>query len=68
MEIKSVTKKKKKKDTFFAFWHRCKTVVTWMYATFLISICSFCRGQHTDANIFSILLFIRFSGVAKNRL
>jgi len=52
---------------FWPFWHRCKMAVAWLYATFLISICSFCRGQHADANICSILLFIRFSGVAKNR-
>jgi len=47
--------KKKKNDTFLAFlpsyWHRCKMATTWLYATFLISICSFCRGQHADANI-----------------
>jgi len=52
---------------FWPFWHRCKMVVTWLYATFSISVCSFCRGQHADANIWSILLFIRFSGVAKDR-
>ena len=40
--------------------------VTWLYATLLISICSFCRGQH-DVNIWSILLFFRFSGVTENR-
>ena len=39
--------------------------VTWLYATLLISICSFCRGQHADVNIWSIPLFFRFSGVAK---
>ena len=33
------------------FWHRCKMAATWLYAKFLISICSLCRGQHTDANI-----------------
>jgi len=52
---------------FWPFWHRCKMVVTWLYATLLISICSFCWGQHAEANIWSILLSIRFSGVAKNR-
>ena len=41
--------------------------VTWLYATLLISICSYCRGQHADVNILSIPLFFRFSGVAKNR-
>jgi len=34
---------------------------------YFISICSFCRGQHTDVNIWSIPLFFCFSGVAKNR-
>ena len=51
MEMKSVTKKKKKKDTFLAFWHRCKMAVTWFYATLLIFVCPFCRGQHADTNI-----------------
>ena len=36
---------------FWPFWHHCKMAATWLYATLLISICSFCRGQHTDANI-----------------
>ena len=36
---------------FGLFWHRCKMAATWLYAPFLISICSFCRGQHADANI-----------------
>jgi len=31
-----------------AFWRRCKMAVTWLYATLLISICSFCLGQHAD--------------------
>ena len=39
--------KKKKNDTFLAFWHRCKMAATWLYAT----VCSFCRGQHADVNI-----------------
>jgi len=25
--------------------------IAWLYATFLISICSLCRGQYADANI-----------------
>jgi len=36
---------------FWPFWHRCKMAVTWLYATLLISVCSFCRGQHADVNI-----------------
>ena len=36
---------------FWTFWHRCKMAVTRLYATVLISICSFCRGQQADANI-----------------
>jgi len=35
---------------FWPFWHRCKMAVTWLYATLLISICSFRRGQHANAN------------------
>ena len=35
---------------FWLFWHRCRMAVTWLYATLLISICSFCRAQHADAN------------------
>jgi len=50
VEIKIVTKKKKN-DTFFAIWHRCKMAVTWLYATVLISVCSFCRGRHTGVSI-----------------
>ena len=46
----------------------CKMVVTWLYATFWISICSLCRGQHADAKIWSILLFSRFPGVANKKL
>ena len=40
-----------KRHFFWPFWHRCKMAVTWLYATLLISICSFCRGQHAGANI-----------------
>jgi len=36
---------------FWPFWHRCKMAVTWLYATLLISVCSFCRGEHADGNI-----------------
>ena len=49
MEIKSV--RKKKNDTFLAFLRRCKVAVTRLYATVLISVCSFCQGQHADVNI-----------------
>jgi len=52
---------------FWPFWHRCKMAATWLYATLLISIYSFCRGQHAGVNILSNPLFFRFSGVAKNR-
>jgi len=40
VEIKSVTKrnKKKKNDTFLAFWHRCKMTVTWLCATLDINM------------------------------
>ena len=34
-----------------AFWHRSKLAVTWSFATFLISMCSLCQGQHADVNI-----------------
>jgi len=54
---------------FGLFWHLCKKAVTWLYATLLMSICSFCRGQHADANIWSILLFFRFFlGLPKSAL
>jgi len=36
---------------FWPFWHRCKMAPTWLYATFLISICSFYREEQADANI-----------------
>jgi len=36
---------------FWPFWHRCKMAVTRLYATVLISVCSFCRGQHAGLNI-----------------
>jgi len=50
---------------FWPFWHHWKMAVTWLYSTLLISICSFCRGQHAYVNIWSILLFFRFSGAVK---
>ena len=50
---------------FWPFVHHCKTAVTWLYATVLTSICSYCRGQHAYVNIWSIPVFFRFSGVAK---
>ena len=59
--------KRRRTTHFWPFWHRCKMSAAWLYATLLISICSFCRGQHADVNILSIALFFRFSGVAKNR-
>jgi len=34
----------------------------------LISVCSFCGGQHTDTNIYSILLFLVSQVVAKIQL
>jgi len=48
----SVTKRKMN-DTFLSFFHRCKMVVTWLYAILLISVglCSLCRGQRADINI-----------------
>jgi len=36
---------------FGVFGIAVKMAVTWLYATLLISICSFCRGQHADADI-----------------
>jgi len=43
--------KEEQRHIFGLFWHRCKMAVTWFYATLLIPICSFCRGQPDDANI-----------------
>jgi len=68
-EIKSVMKRKKtqrRTTKFWPFWHRFKIAVTWLYATFLIPMCSFCRRQQANVNIWSIPLFLHFSGVAKN--
>ena len=48
---KKVDGEEEKRHIFRPFWHRCKMAVTWLYATLLISICSFCQGQHADANI-----------------
>ena len=36
---------------FGLFAHRCKMAVTWLYATLLISICSFYRGKHADVSM-----------------
>jgi len=44
-------KEEEEEEELWPFWHRCKMAVTWLYATFLISICSICRGQHADVNI-----------------
>ena len=52
MEIKSATKRKKKKnDTFLAFWQRHKMAAIRLCATVLISICLLCREQHRGVNI-----------------
>jgi len=56
VEIKKCDKEEEEKEEvktthFWPFWHRCKMAVTWLYATVMISVCSFCRGQHADANI-----------------
>ena len=62
-------KRRRRRTTdFWPFWHRCKMAVTWFYATLLISICSFCRWQHADVNIWSFPLFFRFSGLPKSAL
>jgi len=67
VEIKSDEEEEEEKEEerhiFGPFWHRCKMFVTWLYATLLISICSFCRVQHAG----SIFDQFRFSGVVKNR-
>ena len=39
------------RQNFCPFWHRSKyskISVTWLFAPFLISICSLCPGQHAD--------------------
>jgi len=33
------------------FWRRFKITPMWLFATFLVSMCSFCGGQHTDTSI-----------------
>ena len=71
MEIKSVMKKKKQKnDKFLGFWYHYKMAVTWLLATFLISIRSFCRVQHTvsifDQFCFS-LVFLGLPKIGPNR-
>jgi len=47
-EEKGIMRKKKKKNAnFWPFWHHYKMVRTWLFVTFLISLCSVCWGQHT---------------------
>jgi len=47
-----VTKKMKIKNMIFGHLpHLLKITKTWLIATFLISACSVCGGQHTDTNI-----------------
>jgi len=45
--------RKRKTTIFKVFWYRFKMVGlrTWLFATFLISVCSFCRGQQADTNV-----------------
>jgi len=45
---KKCDKEEEERHFLLFFWHRCKMIVTWLYAHLL---CSFCRGQHADANI-----------------
>ena len=42
--------RKKKNDKFLSFLRCSKMILTRLLATFLISVCSFCRGQHANAN------------------
>ena len=43
--------KEEEQHIFWPFLHSNKMAVTWLYAAVLISVCSFCRGQHVDVNI-----------------
>ena len=43
-------KRKKKNDSFWPFCH-CSKNGHDMVATFLISVCLFCQGQHANVNI-----------------
>ena len=56
---KKVWRRKSRRRTwiFGRFWRLFKVTWTWLFATFLMSMCSFCGGQHTDTNIWSILPF-----------
>jgi len=53
------------KKNFGAFLTSFEVTPTGLFATFLLSMCSFCGGQHTDTNIWSILPFLVSQGVAK---
>jgi len=61
---KGVTKKKQKMYmNFWRFWRLFTVTAAWLLATFLMSMCSFCGGQHTDTNIdpFCLSLFLKGS-------
>ena len=47
--------------------NRSKMAVTWLFASFLISICSFCRGQHTVMSILDQFHFFSFFWGCQNR-
>ena len=50
-EEKEEEEEEEERHIFLPFWHRCKMAAIWLYATVLIYVCSFCRGQHADVNI-----------------
>ena len=64
---KKCDKEEELRHIFGLFGIAVKMAVTWLYATLLISICSFCRGQHVMPIFDQFCFFFRFSGVAKNR-
>jgi len=54
---------------FLPFWHCSKISVTWLFATFLIPVCSFCRGQHVESMLDQFRFsFVFFWGCQKSTL
>ena len=53
------------KHDFLIFWAFLWNNADATICNFSISVCSFSRGQRTDTNIWVILLFIVYHGVAK---
>ena len=57
--------KKKKNMNFWSFLTSFYSNPDMTICNFLTSVYSFCGGEHTDTNIWSILSFLVTQGVAK---